>query len=127
MMDFIAKNGLANYIKQHPEAQHDILIWLKEFPHKYGARMLKRFEELPGDGVEQGQSQLGASIYYIKFRANLWLKTICIDWVGTNDELMAYYQKQLEETQAKFPDSKFEQHTITQKVTITPPPPQIHF
>lgn len=119
-MYLIARNKIARYIKQHPEAETNFLVWLKEFPYREGKVSHKNIgEDSPAGWKITGESQLGNSDYKIRYQGNLLLKTAYIDWVGTADEYRAHTQKEMENMLALYPDMKFGQ--VVTKVSITPP------
>ena len=117
-MYLIAKNKIADYIQQHPEAETNFLVWLKEFRYRDGNR-LKDIKESSGDLNITVESQFGNANYKIRYRANIFLKTAYIEWVGTVAEFGAYMQNERKNMQALYPDIKVG-HIVT-KVSLTPP------
>ncbi len=121
-MHLIARNKIASYIKQHPEAETSFLVWLKQFPYREGKASHKNIAEgSPAGWRITGESQLGNSIYKVRYQGNLLLKTAYIDWVGTEDEYRAHTQKELENLRALYPDMKVGHAVKTTIVTLQPP------
>jgi mRNA-degrading endonuclease HigB of HigAB toxin-antitoxin module/antitoxin component HigA of HigAB toxin-antitoxin module len=115
-MHLIARNKIASYIKQHPEAETNFLVWLKEFQY----RIPKGFKDVE-DLVTTVEGGVGNTDYRIRYRANHFLKTAYIDWVGTADEYRAHTQKELENLRALYPDMKVGHAVKITNVTLHPP------
>ncbi|MBC7400898.1 MAG: hypothetical protein H7289_13230 [Mucilaginibacter sp.] len=118
-MYLIAKNKIANYIQQYPEAQTNFLVWLKQFPYREGKRSLNDSKEFPAQWNITGESQLGNTHYKIRFRTNLFFKTTYIEWVGTIAEFGVYMENERKKMLALYPDMKVG-HVVTM-VPLTPP------
>jgi antitoxin component HigA of HigAB toxin-antitoxin module len=118
-MHLIAKNKISNYIQQHPEAETNFLVWLKEFPYREGKSLFKHIKELPAQWNITGEIQFGNNHYKIRYRANLCLKTAYVEWVGTVAEFGVYMENELKNLQILYPDLKVEHKTT--HVVLTPP------
>lgn len=121
-MYLIAKNKIADYIKQHPEAQTSFLVWLKEFPYRETKRSFNySSKEFPPQLVTTVESQFGNSNYKIRYCVNSFLKTAYIDWVGTANEFNAHLQNERKNRQALYPDTKIDHKVKITHVTLRPP------
>lgn len=119
-MYLIARNKIAEYIKQHPEAQTNFLVWLKEFPYREAKRSFNYDKTFSPEQNTTVESQFGNANYKIRYRVNSFLNTAYIKWVGTVDEYNVHTQKERANRRALYPDMKVGQVKIT-KVTLRPP------
>jgi antitoxin component HigA of HigAB toxin-antitoxin module len=101
-MYLITQNKIADYIRQHPEAQTSFLTWLKEYPYWEGKNMIKQIESQPIVGLLTCCSGVGD--YRIKYKFNPWLKTGYVTWLGTKEALVEYEQAELEKLKIQYPD-----------------------
>ena len=117
--DLITKNKLVEYIDLYPEAKTNILLWIKEFGRRLGEDM----KTAPFEGISYVGAQLGASDYRVQFTINPWLKTAYITWLGTEAELIAKHEKEIQELRAENPDLVVEEVVMNYEEILTPPPP----
>ncbi len=108
-MHLIAKNKIADYIEQHPEAKTSFLTWIKEFPY----RKSKKNKTHPVEGILISFSELGRGDYSVKLIFNTWLKTGYIVWLGTKEAQIAYQQAEIEKIRIQHPN------LVTTSITFT--------
>jgi mRNA-degrading endonuclease HigB of HigAB toxin-antitoxin module len=118
-MYLIAKNKIADYIKKHPEAETAFLVWLEQFPYIEGKHLLANAYQ-NGQTHTNGDSEFGSSKYHVRYHVSYLLKTAYIEWVGTSDEFMKGYLKNV---QAMNPGVKLEHKVKITHVELRPPDP----
>lgn len=120
-INLIAKNKIADYIQQHPEAQTVFLNWLKNFPYMEAKSISRQIERSSTGESSSASSPLDNGEYQIEYRTNYLLKTTYISWLGTRKELEDYMHAEFEKERAKNPGLNF--RVIKTTVVLTPPPP----
>ncbi len=120
-INLIAKNKIADYIQQHPEAQTVFLNWLKNFPYMEAKSISRQIERSSTGESSYASSPLSNGEYQIEYRINYLLKTTYISWLGTRKELEDYMHAEFEKERAKNPGLNF--RVIKTTVVLTPPPP----
>jgi antitoxin component HigA of HigAB toxin-antitoxin module len=122
-MNLIAKNKIADYIRQHPEAQAAFLTWLKEHPEREAksiAHMLGRPHMEPRFTIMTG---VGTGDYQVEYRTNYPLKTTYLVWVGSRKEMEAREQAKIDKMHAENPGLQTEVKVKITEVVLIPPPP----
>jgi hypothetical protein len=120
-INLIAKNKIADYIQQHPEAQTVFLNWLKNFPYMEAKSITRRIESSSPGKFTRASSPLNNGEYQIFYDTNYALKTAYISWLGTQKELEDYMQVDFEKRRAKNPGLEF--RVKRTNVVLIPPPP----
>jgi antitoxin component HigA of HigAB toxin-antitoxin module len=119
-MRLIAKNKITQYILQHPEAQTAILTWLKEH---FDSECIARMFENSQNEVLFSTSGIGQGEYQLKSCTNLPLKTTCIAWLGSKEELEAHEQARIAKMKAEKPGLTWEVKVKIVEHILEPPPP----
>jgi HTH-type transcriptional regulator/antitoxin HigA len=122
-MNLIAKNKIADYIRQYPEAQTAFLTWLKEHPDREAksiADMLGRPHMEPRFTIMAG---VGTGDYQVEYRTNYPLKTTYVVWVGSIKELKTREQAKIDKMHAENPGLQTETRVKITEVVLIPPPP----
>jgi antitoxin component HigA of HigAB toxin-antitoxin module len=120
-INLIARNKIADYIQQHPEAQTVFLNWLKNFPYREAKSITRRIERSSPGEFTRASSPLNNGEYQIFYDTNYALKTAYISWLGTQKELEDYMQAEFEQQQVKNPGLEF--RVKRTNVVLIPPPP----
>ncbi|MDN5286241.1 MAG: hypothetical protein JWR38_2515 [Mucilaginibacter sp.] len=124
-INLIAKNKIADYIEQHPEAQTTFLAWLKDFPYMEGPSIARRIKRSSPGELSPASSPLNNGEYQIEYHTNYWLKTTYITWLGSRDEREAFSRAEFEKARAKNPGLEFRTKVTTIKLVPPPPPSQM--
>jgi len=122
-MYLIAKNKIANYIQQHPEAATAFLTWLKEHPDQEAKSIAHMLERPHMEQQFTMMAGVGRDDYQIESRTNYPLKTTCIVWVGSGEELEAREEAKADKRKAENPGLQSEERVKIVEVVLVPPPP----
>jgi antitoxin component HigA of HigAB toxin-antitoxin module len=120
-INLIAKNKIADYIQQQPEAQTAFLNWLRDFPYMEAKSIARQIERSSPGESPSASSPLNNGEYQIAYHTNYLLKTTYISWLGTRKELEDYRHAEFEKERAKNPGLNF--RVIKTTVVLIPPPP----
>lgn len=122
-MNLIAKNKIADYIRQHPEAQTAFLIWLKEHPDREAKSIADMLGRPHMEQLFTIMAGVGRDDYQVECRTNYPLKTTYIVWVGSRKELEAREQAKINKMHAENPGLQTEVRVKITEVVLIPPPP----
>src|SRR6185437_1173147 len=117
----IARNKIADYIQQHPEAQTVFLNWLRNFPYIEAKSIARRIERSSPGEFSSASSPLNNGEYQIFYETNYALKTAYISWLGTQKELEDYMQAEFEQQRVQNPGLEFRIKKTS--VVLIPPSP----
>jgi hypothetical protein len=120
-MSLIATDKIAAYVNEHPEARVPLLRWLKEYPYSKQQNAFSDQEGHPIQGTGNGWAGVDRGEYRVKYRINFSAKTLCITWVGNEQEYQAEVDRELKELQILYPGLK-ETVKITEVVLKAPKP-----
>jgi antitoxin component HigA of HigAB toxin-antitoxin module len=120
-INLIAKNKIADYIQQQPQAQTAFLNWLRDFPYREAKSISRQIERSSPGESSSASSPLNNGEYQIEYRTNYLLKTTYISWLGTRKELEDYTHAEFEKERAKNPGLEF--RVKRTNVVLIPPPP----
>jgi antitoxin component HigA of HigAB toxin-antitoxin module len=119
-IDLIARNKIADYIQQQPEAQTVFLNWLRNFPYMEAKSIARQIEKSSTGEFSHASSPLNNGEYQIAYHTNYALKTAYISWLGTQKELEDYMQAEFEKQLVKNPGLEF--RVKRTNVVLIPPP-----
>ncbi|WP_295716424.1 hypothetical protein [Mucilaginibacter sp.] len=122
-MNLIAKNKIADYIRQHPEAQTAFLIWLKEHPDSEAKGIVDMLGRPHMEQLFTVMAGVGHGDYQVECRTNYPLKTTYIVWAGSIKELKAREQAQIDQIRAENPGLQSVVSVKITEVMLIPPPP----
>ena len=122
-MNLIAKNKIADYIRQHPEAQTAFLTWLKEHPDREAKSIADMLGRPHMESRFTIMAGVGTGDYQVEYRTNYPLNTTYVVWVGSIKELKTREQVKIDKMHAENPGLKTETRVKITEVVLIPPPP----